>query len=138
MEQNTDRLFPNIRPRRMRHDEFSRRLMRENQLSTDDLIYPMFICEGKQQRNPVTSMPGIDVISIDVLVQECETLVSLGIPAIALFPNIATALKDNNGKESYNDDGLVQRAVRAIKHACPTLGVEQCTAECLYHYRPRL
>ncbi len=119
----TKRSMPSIRMRRMRRDDFSRRLMRESQLSVDDLIYPMFIIEGKGQREKVSSMPGIERVSIDELLKEAEDLVQLGIPAIALFPVVGDAKKSDDAKEAYNPEGLGQRAVRALKQAQPSLGV---------------
>jgi len=115
--------FPRVRMRRMRRDDFSRRLMRETRLTTDDLIYPMFVIEGKGLRVPVPSMPGVERVSIDVLVEEARELVALGIPALALFPVPDAATKSLDGREAWNPDGLAQRAVRAIKAATPTLGV---------------
>jgi len=115
--------FPRVRMRRMRRDDFSRRLMRETRLSTDDLIYPMFVIEGKGLRVPVPSMPGVERVSIDVLVEEARELVALGIPALALFPVPDASTKSLDGREAWNPDGLAQRAVRAIKAATPALGV---------------
>ena len=115
--------FPQVRMRRMRRDEFSRRLMRENTLSCDDLIYPMFVLEGDYQRESIESMPGIERLSIDLLLKEAEELVSLGIPAIALFPVTPASAKSDDACEAYNPDGLAQRAVRAIKQQFPDLGV---------------
>jgi porphobilinogen synthase len=115
--------FPRVRMRRMRHDPFSRRLMRENRLSTDDLIYPMFVIEGQGLRIPVPSMPGVERVSIDVLVEEARGLERLGIPALALFPVPDAHTKSLDGHEAWNPDGLVQRAVRAVKAAVPMLGV---------------
>ncbi len=115
--------FPRVRMRRMRHDEFSRRLMRETRLSTDDLIYPMFVIEGERSRVPVPSMPGVERVSIDELVKEALGLLELGIPALALFPVPAATTKSLDGREAWNTDGLVQRAVRAVKKAAPGLGV---------------
>jgi porphobilinogen synthase len=109
--------------RRMRRDTFSRRLMRENRLSTDDLIYPMFILEGDNQREAVESMPGIERVSVDLLLQEAEQLVALGIPAVALFPVTPTDKKTEDAREAYNPDGLAQRAVRELKRKYPDLGV---------------
>jgi porphobilinogen synthase len=109
--------------RRMRRDEFSRRLMRESSLSTDDLIYPVFVLEGEQQREAVTSMPGVERLSIDQLLTEAGTLVDLGIPAIALFPVTPLAKKSDDAAEAYNPDGLAQRAVRALKQSHPELGI---------------
>jgi porphobilinogen synthase len=115
--------FPRVRMRRMRRDDFSRRLMRETVLTTNDLIYPMFVVEGSGQRVPVPSMPGVERVSIDELVREAEELAKLGVPAMALFPVPHAATKANDGREAYNPDGLVQRAVRALKQAVPAVGV---------------
>jgi porphobilinogen synthase len=115
--------FPNTRLRRMRHDEFSRRLMRETQLTVDALIYPIFVVEGKQQRQPVVSMPGIERLSIDELLRECETLLELRIPAIALFPVVPPDKKSLDARESWNPGGITQLAVRAVKKEFPALGV---------------
>jgi len=107
----------------MRRDEFSRRLMRETRLSTDDLIYPMFIVEGQNQRQEIASMPDIHRFSIDTLLVEVEELVALGIPAIALFPSPHADTKSLDGREAWNPNGLVQRAVRELKARFPELGV---------------
>jgi porphobilinogen synthase len=107
----------------MRHDEFSRRLMRETQLTVDALIYPIFVVEGKKQRQPVVSMPGIERLSIDELLRECETLLELRIPAIALFPVIPMDKKSLDARESWNPGGIAQLAVRAVKKEFPALGV---------------
>ena len=115
--------FPATRMRRMRRDEFSRRLMRETQLSTDDFIYPLFVREGNHQREPVASMPGIERVSIDELLKEAAELVQLGIPALALFPVILKEKKSLDAAEAHNPDGLVQRAVHALKSKFPELGV---------------
>ncbi|WP_299202861.1 porphobilinogen synthase [uncultured Amphritea sp.] len=120
---NSQRFFPETRMRRMRADDFSRRLMRENVLTPDDLIYPMFVIEGENQREVVPSMPGVERMSIDLLVKEARELVSLGIPAIALFPVTPLSAKTELAEEAYNPDGLAQRAVKALKDACPELGV---------------
>ena len=109
--------------RRMRRDNFSRRLMRETRLSTDDLILPLFIVEGENERQPVDSMPGVYRLSIDNLLLEAAELVELTIPAIALFPAPNADSKSDDGREAFNPDGLVQRAVRALKTAYPDLGV---------------
>lgn len=111
------------RPRRMRRDDFSRRLMRENHVTVDDLIYPVFVLEGHEQREAVASMPGVERMSIDLIVEEAKTLVALGIPAIALFPVTPDSAKSLQAEEAWNPDGLAQRTVRAIKAACPALGV---------------
>lgn len=115
--------FPPRRMRRMRRDDFSRRLMRESHLSVDDLIYPMFILEGEGQREAVASMPGIERLSIDELLKEAAELVALGIPAVALFPVTPLEKKTEDACEAFNPDGLAQRAVRALKAQFPELGV---------------
>lgn len=115
--------FPNVRMRRMRRDDFSRRLMRESVLTVDDLIYPMFVLEGEGQREPVASMPGVERVSIDELLKEAAELVELGIPAVALFPVTPEEAKSEDAREAYNPDGLAQRAVRALKEKFPELGV---------------
>ncbi len=107
----------------MRRNAFTRRLMRENRLTVDDLIYPMFVIEGEGKRVAVESMPGIERLSIDLLVKEAESVHRLGIPAIALFPVISAEGKSDDARESYNPEGLVPRAVRKVKSACPGLGV---------------
>jgi len=116
-------VYPFTRKRRMRRDDFSRRLMRESQLSVDDLIYPMFILEGQGQREAVSSMPGVERVSIDQLLLEAKELVSLGVPAVALFPVTPQSAKSDDAHEAYNPDGLAQRAVKALKEAYPDLGV---------------
>jgi porphobilinogen synthase len=116
-------IFPNTRLRRMRKDEFSRRLMRETQLGVDNLIYPVFIVEGRGQRVPVDSMPGVERYSVDELVRECASLAQLGIPAITLFPVTPVSKKSLDGRESWNPEGLAQQAVRAVKKEFPQLGV---------------
>ena len=118
-----NRQYPATRMRRMRADDFSRRLMSENTLTANDLIFPMFVKKGQGLREPVASMPGQLRFSIDELIKEAHELVALGIPAIAIFPNIDQSLKTKDGAEAYNPNGLVQRAVRAIKDACPELGI---------------
>jgi len=120
---DAQRYFPETRMRRMRRDDFSRRLMAENQIHTNDLIYPMFIIEGHQEREAIPSMPGIERLSVDLAVAECKHLYSLGIPAIALFPVTPESAKSEFAEEAFNPNGLAQRAVRAIKDACPELGV---------------
>ena len=117
------RIFPLSRMRRMRADDFSRRLMRENVLTPNDLIYPMFILDGKNQREAIPSMPGIERLSIDLAVEECKLLSSLGIPAVALFPVTPIEHKTLLAEEAYNPDGIAQRAVKAIKDACPDIGI---------------
>jgi porphobilinogen synthase len=107
----------------MRYSDFSRRLMRENILTVDDLIYPMFVTEGSNQRQAIASMPGIERLSLDLLLEEARELYDLGIPAIALFPVVEADKKSENAAEAYNPDGLVQRSVRALKAAVPGLGI---------------
>jgi len=115
--------FPRTRLRRMRRDEFSRRLMRETSLSAGNLIYPLFVIEGARKREAVASMPGIERVSVDELVREAESLVELNIPALALFPVTPGSAKSLDAREAWNPDGLAQRAVRAVKEAFPQLGV---------------
>ena len=115
--------FSNVRMRRMRKDNFSRRLMRESNLSVDDLIYPMFVLEGEGQREKIASMPGVERVSIDELLKEAKELVNLGIPAVALFPVTPAESKSEDACEAYNPKGLAQRAVRALKANFPDLGV---------------
>lgn len=115
--------FPGRRLRRLRRSDFSRRLVAENQLSVNDFIYPMFVLEGENQREQVSSMPGVERVSIDILLNECAELVRLGIPMVALFPVTPASVKSEMAEASYDDDGLVQRAVQAIKAHCPELGV---------------
>ena len=115
--------YPATRPRRMRRDDFSRRLMREHRLAADDLIWPVFVREGAGVREPVASMPGVVRHSIDTLVEAAADAVSLGIPALALFPVTPPGAKSLDAREAWNPDGLAQRAVRALKHAHPGLGV---------------
>ena len=117
------RPYPLSRPRRMRRDDFSRRLMRENTLTTDDLIYPVFVLEGEGQREAIASMPGIERLSIDLLLEEAAELVDLGIPAIALFPVTPLEKKSLDAAEAYNPAGLAQRATLALKARFPELGV---------------
>lgn len=118
-----NRQFPSSRLRRLRRDDFSRRLVREHRLSVDDLIYPVFVLEGQQQREAISSMPGIERLSIDLLVEEAAELVALGIPAVALFPVTPLERKSLDGAEAWNPEGLAQRATRALKAAFPQLGV---------------
>jgi len=120
---DAQRFFPETRLRRMRANDFSRRLMRENQLSVNDLIYPMFILDGKNQREAIISMPGVERLSIDLAVKECKLLSKLGVPAVALFPVTPNSHKSEMAEEAYNPDGIAQRAVKAIKDACPEMGV---------------
>jgi porphobilinogen synthase len=109
--------------RRMRRDDFSRRLMRETLLTPDDLIYPIFVVEGKDQRQQVPSMPGIERLSLDQLAKDAKEIARLGIPAVALFPVTDPGAKSLDGREAFNPDGLAQRAVKTLKDACPELGV---------------
>lgn len=118
-----NRLFPQARLRRLRRDDFSRRLVAETTLTVDNLIYPMFIVEGESRREPIASMPGIERLSIDLLLQEAGELVNLGIPAIALFPVIEASKKTLDAAEAYHPHGLIPAAVRALKKAYPSLGV---------------
>ena len=120
---HTPAQFPALRLRRMRRDPFSRALMRENVITPADLIYPVFILEGRGQREPVLSMPGVERISIDLLLEVAQECVALGIPVLALFPVIDAALKTPDGIEATNPDGLVPRAVRALKEHFPELGI---------------
>jgi len=115
--------YPLTRMRRMRHDDFSRRLMRETHLTPDDLIYPVFVLEGTDQREPVASMPGVERMGINPLVAEAREVRTLGIQALALFPVTPAAAKSEDAREAYNPDGLIQRAVCALKDAVPELGV---------------
>ncbi|MCA1791174.1 MAG: porphobilinogen synthase [Thioalkalivibrio sp.] len=119
----TSGAFPAVRPRRMRRDAFSRRLMREHRLNADDLIYPVFVCEGEGRREPVASMPGVERLSVDELLREAATCLDLGIPALALFPVVPAEKKSLDAAEAWNPDGLAQRSVRALKVALPELGV---------------
>ena len=115
--------YPRQRPRRMRKDDFSRRLMREHQLTVDDLIYPLFVLEGNNQRQAVQSMPGVERLSIDLLLKEAAIAVELGIPMLALFPVTPLDKKSLDAAEAFNPQGLAQRAVRAIKAEFPQLGI---------------
>ena len=115
--------FPQVRMRRMRHDDFSRRLMRENVLTVNDLILPVFVKEGKGDRQPIPTMPGVVRYTLDELLKVCGQCVDLGIPMVALFPAIDPALKTADGSEATNPDGLIPRVVHAIKEAYPELGV---------------
>jgi porphobilinogen synthase len=115
--------FPRTRMRRMRFNDFSRRLMRENILSVDDLIYPMFVTEGSNKREAISSMPGVERFSLDLLLTQAEEIYNLGIPAIALFPVTPDNKKSDNASEAYNPEGLAQRSVRALKKAFPELGI---------------
>jgi len=115
--------YPHSRPRRLRRDAFSRNLVREHSLSSLDLIYPVFVLDGQNRREAVGSMPGVERLSLDLLMPVAEDCVKLGIPALALFPVIDQSLKTPDGREATNPDGLVPRVVRALKQAFPELGV---------------
>ena len=115
--------YPSVRMRRMRHDDFSRRLMRENRLSPDDLIYPVFVVEGENRRVQVPSMPGVERLSLDLLTKKAEECVKLGIPVMALFPSIDDSLKTPDGSEAANPNGLIPRVVRSLKKDFPELGI---------------
>ncbi|QVL43331.1 MAG: porphobilinogen synthase [Alcanivorax sp.] len=115
--------WPASRMRRMRKDDFSRRLMRENTLTVDDLIYPVFVLDGENHTEAVPSMPGVERMTVDLLCEEARQLADLGIPAMALFPVTPVAVKSLDGAEAWNPEGLAQRATRAIKQAVPEMGV---------------
>ena len=115
--------YPASRPRRLRHDDFSRRLVREHSLSVDDLIYPVFVTEGKKVKQAIASMPGVVRYSLDTLLPVAEECVKLGIPIMALFPVIDPALKTPQGGEAINIDGLIPRVVIALKKRFPELGI---------------
>ena len=115
--------FPSHRPRRMRRDDWSRRLMQESSVTTNDLIYPVFVLDGKGQSQAVTSMPGVNRLSLDLLLPVAEECVTLGIPVMALFPVIDSALKTPDGKEAFNPNGLIPRVVSELKKRFPTLGI---------------
>ncbi|MFT8210457.1 MAG: porphobilinogen synthase [Symbiopectobacterium sp.] len=115
--------FPGRRLRRVRRHDFSRRLVAENQLTVNDLIYPVFVMEGKNQRQEVPSMPGVYRMTLDLLVKEAEELAKLGIPVLSLFPVIDTDKKSLNAEEAYNPEGLVPRVIRTLKDAVPELGL---------------
>ncbi len=121
--QAVSRNFSTTRMRRMRKDDFSRRLMRETTLTTDDLILPVFVLEGDGLREPIPSMPGVERMSIDLLVQEAREIHALGIPAMAIFPVTPASAKSEDAREAFNPDGLAQRAVMAVKDATPELGI---------------
>ena len=116
-------IFPNTRMRRMRYHDFSRRLMREIQLTADDLIYPLFVIDGDNQRKTIASMPGVERLSIDLILEQADQISQLGIPAIALFPVTSAEKKSDDAKEAYNPEGLAQRCVRALKNSFPDLGI---------------
>ena len=116
-------VFPSTRMRRMRYHDFSRRLMRENQLSANDLIYPLFVIEGDNKRETIVSMPDVERLSIDLILEQADQINQLGIPAIALFPVTSAEKKTDDANEAYNPEGLAQRCVRALKKSFPELGV---------------
>jgi len=115
--------FPAHRPRRMRRDDWSRRLMQENSVSPNDLIYPVFLLEGSNQSQAVASMPGVNRVSLDLLFSVAQECVALGIPVMALFPVIDSALKTPDGREAFNPNGLIPTAVKELKKCFPTLGI---------------
>jgi porphobilinogen synthase len=115
--------YPAVRMRRMRRDPFSRALMRENTVTASDLIYPVFILDGQNQRQQVASMPGVERVSVDLLMKVAEECVALGIPVLALFPMVDASLKTYDGVEATNPEGLVPRAVRELKRNFPQLGI---------------
>ncbi len=115
--------YPLSRPRRMRFNDFSRRLMRENTLTADDLIYPVFVIEGENKRESIASMPDVARLSIDLLLKEARLIADLGVPAMAIFPVVGASNKSDLAEEAYNPEGLAQRAVRALKAAVPELGI---------------
>lgn len=123
MNTSAPRHFPATRLRRMRRDDFSRRLMQESTLTPSDLILPVFVLEGENQREAIASMPGVERLSIDLLIEQAREAYALGIPALALFPVIDTEQKSELAEEAYNANGLVQRSVRALKEALPELGI---------------
>ena len=122
-ENRFTRQFPATRLRRMRRDDFSRLLMRETVLTPDDLIYPVFVIEGNATREPVPSMPGVERLTLDELAKEAKAIDALGIPALAIFPVPDPATKSTEASESWNTDGLAQRAIKTVKESCPELGV---------------
>ncbi|OLO05980.1 porphobilinogen synthase [Salinicola socius] len=123
MRYNLPRQYPATRLRRLRKSDFSRRLARESTLTTDDLILPVFVLDGEKRREPVASMPGVERLSIDELLRETEELVELGIPAIDLFPFTPAEKKTFDGAEAWNPDGVIQRAIRALRERFPELGI---------------
>jgi porphobilinogen synthase len=120
---SSPRRYPRVRMRRMRRDDFSRRLMRETVITPTDFIYPVFVMEGERQRVAVPSMPGVERLTVDELVREAQVVAGLGVPAVALFPVTPPGAKSLDGREAWNPEGLAQRAVRAIKEHVPGLGV---------------
>lgn len=120
---NVDEITQSRRLRRMRKADWSRRLVQESRLTVNDLIWPIFLCEGENRRDPVTAMPGVERVSVDIAVREAERAAKLGIPAIATFPDIAQELRDDTGSHSLDPDNLINRATRAIKAAVPEIGM---------------
>ncbi len=118
-----DRRYPDTRLRRTRSDDFVRRLVRENHLTVDDLIAPLFVLDGTDTREPVPSMPGVERLSIDLAIEETRRLHGLGVPAVAIFPVTPNDRKTDDGREAYNADGIAQRAIQEVKHAVPEMGV---------------
>jgi len=116
-------MYPLTRMRRLRRDAFSRALVREHQVTVKDLIQPVFVCEGQGVRQAVPSMPGVDRVSLDVLLERARRLDALGIPAIALFPVIEAELKTNDASEAFNPDGLIPRVIRALREQLPEMGI---------------
>lgn len=123
MNTSAPRHFPATRLRRMRRDDFSRRLMQESTLTPSDLILPVFVLEGENQREAIASMPGVERLSIDLLIEQAREAYALGIPALALFPVVGAEQKSELAEEAYNSNGLIQRSVRALKEALPELGI---------------
>src|SRR5882724_9699453 len=115
--------FPVRRMRRLRRDDFSRRMVREHRLSSDDFIYPVFVIDGKNRREAVPSMPGVERLTTDALLRQAERCVELGVPAIALFPVVDSKLRTADAREAFNPDGLAPRSIRALKSRFPQLGV---------------
>src|ERR1700761_2061122 len=115
--------YPQLRMRRLRRHDWSRRLVAENTLSAADLIWPLFVVEGSNQRQPIASMPGVERLSIDLAVTAAREAAALGIPVIAVFPNTDPSLKSYDGREAINPDNLICRAVQEIKNAVPEIGV---------------
>ena len=115
--------YPKSRMRRMRADQFSRDLLRENQISVSDLIYPVFVKEGNGQREKINSMPGIERLSVDNLIKEAKQIHKLGIPSIAIFPVVPIEKKSDQAEEAFNPNGLAQKAIKALKDTLPDLGV---------------
>ena len=115
--------FPVRRMRRLRRDDFSRRMVREHRLSSDDFIYPVFVIDGQHRSEPVPSMPGVERLTVDALLRQAERCVELGVPAIALFPVVDNKLRTADAREAFNPDGLAPRSIRALKSRFPQLGV---------------